>query len=47
MTYNKPEVVKLIHALDAIHSEGNKGTSPTDGDPFSEQTTVGAYESDE
>jgi hypothetical protein len=48
MNYNKPEIVKLVLALDAIHTtEGNKGSSPPDGDPFSDQTTVGAYESDE
>jgi hypothetical protein len=48
MTYNKPEVVKLAGAVDAI--QGNpKGNIATDSQPEGHPNlgTVAAYESDE
>ncbi len=48
MLYRKPEVVKLVNALDAIQSQGFKVASPTDHQSGqTQQATPNAYEADE
>lgn len=48
MTYNKPEVVKLSGALNAIHGSIPKMHSTRDvAPPHPDNATANAYESDE
>jgi hypothetical protein len=46
MKYNKPEVVKLASAVNAIQGQ-EKSQSPADNVDSFIHSTVGAYESDE
>lgn len=46
MRYEKPEVVKLANAVNAIQSQ-EKSATPADNMDSTIHTTVGAYESDE
>ncbi len=44
MTYEKPVLVELVNAIDAVQASMQKMAPPTD---FSGLTTVAAYECDE
>jgi hypothetical protein len=48
MTYNKPELVRLVDAVDAVRTGGVlKDQSPTDSKGSSQQNSINAYEADE
>jgi hypothetical protein len=46
MRYDKPEVVKLANAIDAIQGNSSKGVAPAETTSIL-ISTVGAYEADE
>jgi hypothetical protein len=47
MTYNKPEVLELASAVDAIQGSSNKGTKATEVIAPHGKLTSAAYEADE
>ncbi len=47
MMYEKPEVVKLANAVDAIHSELDKTSIQSDSEDGSAFVTNTAYQADE
>ena len=47
MTYNKPQVVKLAGAVQAIQAHMSKSILVPDNNPSTTQTAPAAYEADE
>jgi hypothetical protein len=47
MTYNKPEIVKMGEAVDAIQGQTFKSILVADSNPSTTHTAPAAYEADE